>query len=78
MGRSHGVQDRHASDRPGQPLHHVDRLNPAYAHEQNDAVVCESGFGPVETIYRMDHNDTLTITVSVGLDELASAARQTR
>ena len=55
-----------------------DRLSSACADEQNDAVVCESGFGPLETINRVDHNDTLTIAVSVGLDELAGAARRTR
>ena len=41
-------------------------------------MVCESVFGPLETINRVDHNYTLTITVTVGLDELASVARQTR
>ena len=55
-----------------------DRLSSAHADEQNDAVVCESGFGPLETIDRVDHNYRLSITASVGLNELASAARQTR
>jgi len=31
-------------------------------------VVCESGFGPLETINRADHNYTLAMTVPVGLD----------
>ena len=44
-----------------------DRLSSALADEQNDAVVCESGFGPPETIDRVDHNYTLSITASVGL-----------
>lgn len=55
-----------------------DRLSSACADEQNGAAVCESSFGPLETINRVDHNYTLTITVSAGLDELAGAARQAR
>ena len=38
-----------------------DRIGPAHADEQNDAVVCESGFGPRETINRVDHYYTLSI-----------------
>lgn len=41
-------------------------------------MVCESVFSPLETINRVDHNYTLTIMVPVGLDELASATRETR
>lgn len=55
-----------------------DRLSSACADERHYAVVCGSGFGPPETINRVDHNCTLTITVPVGLDELAGPARQRR
>jgi len=55
-----------------------DRLGSACADEQHDAVACESGFGLLETIHRVDHNETLPITVPVGLHELAGAARQRR
>ena len=55
-----------------------DRLSSACTDEQKDAVACEPGFGQQETINRVDHNYTLTITLPVGLDELACRARQTR
>lgn len=69
---------RFPSDPPGRPQYHVDRLSSACTDEQKDAVACEPGFGPLETIKRVDHNDTLTITLPVGLDELASTTHQTR